>query len=78
MKGMQNVTIAGKSAQELRIAGDVLMMSVVPFCESVISAVGEWYQANKGNQFIQANLERLVRYRPEGVPPIFVNVPVIG
>jgi hypothetical protein len=72
------ITIGGKTAQELRIAGDVLVLGVVPFCEAVIAAARDWYASMASDPHVANNLPLLVRYRPEGVPPIFINIPVVA
>jgi hypothetical protein len=79
LKMNPGITIGGKTAQELRIAGDVLTFDVVRFCETVITAAREWIAPLVDDERVKSNLPYLVRYRPNGLPPLFVgHIPVIA
>jgi hypothetical protein len=78
MKITPETTIGGKSAQDLRVSGDVLMLGVKEFCESIMEAARKWSIAKAGDPFVARNLPNLVRYRPNGLPPFSIGVPTIA
>jgi hypothetical protein len=75
---LPGVKIGGVSAEELRVAGQILMLDVVKFCETIMEAVRSWILAKSTDPFVQRNLPYLIRYRPEGLPPFSVGVPTIA
>ena len=48
------------------------------FCENMIAAVTEWWEAKRQDPLVQRNLPDLVRYRPDGLAPFMVGLPVIA
>jgi hypothetical protein len=66
------------TAEALRLSEKALILGVLPFCQAVIESAREWVIRNLDTENVKANLPRLVRYRPEGLPPFMVNVPVIS
>jgi hypothetical protein len=66
------------TAEALRLSEKALILGVLPFCQAVIESAREWVIRNLDTANVKANLPRLVRYRPEGLPPFMVNVPVIS
>lgn len=80
MKVGDDVMIGGKSAKELRMAGDILGLNVQTFCEVIIERATVWWQEKHKDANVLANLPTLVRYRPpeESLPPFFVGVPIVA
>lgn len=60
------------------ILNDVLNLDAPTFCRDVIAAARAWYAKNSTNADVVANVERLVRLRPEGLAPYMVGMPVIA
>lgn len=58
--------------------GPFLFMSVTPFCRTMIEIVKAWELAHQNDEAVHARMEKLVRLRPDGVPPFIVGAPVIG
>lgn len=58
--------------------GDVYMYSMMEFCEAVIDATDRWYADSKDNPNVAANAERLVKFRPNGMRPFGVGIPLIA
>jgi hypothetical protein len=73
-----NVEFGGVSAKELRLEGKVLVMGVADFCQNIVTAARSWIIASFQNENVQKNLPLLVRYRPQGLPPFAIGVPVIA
>jgi hypothetical protein len=48
------------------------------FCRDFINAARQWFQENKDNPIVQGNLPRLVRMRPDGLPPRIIGGPLIA
>lgn len=57
---------------------DAYIYSVVEFCKNITEAVAKWYNANKDNPTVIANLPRLVQYRTGGFPPYVKGFTVLG
>ena len=55
-----------------------LLMDPTTFCQDIIAAARTWLRANESNENIRRNLERLVRFRPEGLLPRIQGVPIIA
>jgi len=72
------VQIGGKTMEEIGLGYRILVMEVVPFCTTIADAAREWVVAKASDPFVQSNLPRLVRFRPNGLPPFAVGVPVIA
>ena len=60
------------------VTGKVLQIEAVWFCETLISAAIKWAEEKTGDQNVQTNLPNLVRFRPEGLPPYIVGVPLFA
>jgi hypothetical protein len=73
-----NAVFSGIPATQLRVAGNLLHMDVVLFCKTVTDAVKTWAVAKADDPNVQHNLPRLIRYRPEGLPPFSIGVPTIA
>ncbi len=59
-------------------ADDAYIYSTVEFCRQVNRAVVAWYEANHQHPNIVANIDRLMQYRPGGVPPYIVGGTVVA
>jgi hypothetical protein len=57
---------------------DAYFYSVEDFCRNFISYVRKWYDQHKDNPELQANLNRMVQYRPEGLAPYSIGAPLLG
>ena len=57
---------------------DAYVYGVVEFCKDFIAIVRKWYRDNESNTYVQANVPRLVQFRPMGLAPYVVGMPLIG
>ncbi len=73
-----DVSFGGETAEDLRLAGKVLVLDVQLFCDAVMASARAWAISKRSDPFVQRNLPRLVRYRPDGLPPFSVGVPTIA
>ena len=73
-----NGSFGGMSATELRLAGKVLLLDAVQFCQTIMDSARKWLISKNGDPFVERNLPNLVRYRPNGLPPFSVGVPTIA
>jgi hypothetical protein len=73
-----NTVIGGIPATQLRVVGKVLHMDVELFCKAIMEAVKAWSIAKANDPYVQQNLPRLIRYRPEGLPPFSIGVPSVA
>jgi hypothetical protein len=55
-----------------------LQLDLMMFCNQMIEAAQRWYDERHHDEVVAANLANLVRFRPEGIFPHFVGVPVIA
>jgi hypothetical protein len=60
------------------ILNDAYFYSVVEFCKNFTDAVRDWYDKNKDDINIQANLPRLMQYRSGGLLPYFHGATVLA
>lgn len=60
------------------IVNDALNLDAVVFCHDVLAAAREWFHQNQSDAAVMANLPRLVQFRPEGISPHMVGMPVIS
>jgi hypothetical protein len=58
--------------------GPILNLGVQEFCATIVSAAREWGVAKCEDAFVKANLSKLVRYRPNGIPPFSHGVPTVA
>jgi len=72
------VNIGLMGAEDTSVGRKILQLEVVPFCETIMKAAREWSIAKATDHFVQRNLPRLVRYRPDGLPPFSIGVPTIA
>ncbi|RZN21130.1 hypothetical protein CWO90_33560 [Bradyrhizobium sp. Leo121] len=73
-----DVSFGGMSAMDLRLAGRILHLDVLRFCQTIIDGAKNWILAKTGDPFVERNLANLVRYRPDGLPPFSYGVPTIA
>jgi hypothetical protein len=62
----------------LNVMDDALNLDAKRFCRDVLQAVSRWYAANENEPVVQANIGRLFRFYPNGLPPYIVGVPLIS
>ena len=55
-----------------------LQLDAISFCRDLMESVNEWYAAKQNDANVQKNLPRLLQFRPNGLPPHFVGLPVIA
>jgi len=60
------------------VIGDALNLDATIFCRDMIRAVLNWYATKKNDPNVQANLPRLVQFRPGGLAPYMVGMPLIA
>lgn len=48
------------------------------FCNNMIDAARKWYLAHTEDLVVRENLPNLVRYRPDGLAPFIVGLPLIA
>lgn len=57
---------------------DAYVYSVVDFCKNVTNAVYHWFEANRGNATVEANIPRLMQYRAGGLAPYILGPTVLA
>ncbi|ANA85427.1 hypothetical protein BOWSER_32 [Gordonia phage Bowser] len=60
------------------VINDALNLDLPTFCADVISAGERWYAANQHVDHVAQNLESLVRWHDNGLPPYIVGAPVLS
>jgi hypothetical protein len=60
------------------ILNDALNLDAIRFCRDIIQSVRDWYEISKDADAVQANVPHMVRYRPNGIAPYMVGMPVIA
>ena len=60
------------------IINDALNLDAPQFCADVVRSVREWFVGSQHLVNVQANLPNLVRFRPLGLPPYMVGMPLIA
>jgi hypothetical protein len=56
----------------------VLALDVALFCHDIIHSVERWYDEKHADPNVAASISRVLRFRPDGLPPHFVGMPVIA
>ena len=72
------VSFGGISAASMNLEGRILQLGVLEFCRAIMDAASTWAIAKSSDPFVSRNLPRLVRYRPDGLPPFSVGVPTVA
>jgi hypothetical protein len=57
---------------------DALQFDTMRFCREIIEAVRDWFSLAQSNPTVQLNLPNLVQYRPHGLTPYMVGIPIIA
>lgn len=57
---------------------DVYYYSLVDFCRNFTAAVENWFESNKDDETVKANLPRLMQYRFGGFPPYVSGTTVVA
>jgi len=70
--------VSDKTSIHNNVVNDALNLDAVTFCRDMIDAVSRWYIQNKNGTWVKANLPRLIRLYPKGLPPYITGVPVIS
>jgi hypothetical protein len=60
------------------LINDAYVYGVVEFCKNMCDAARKWYEANRADPIIKANSQRMMQYRPQGLAPYIVGMPVIA
>jgi len=60
------------------VINDALNLDAAKFCSDVMDAAKRWYAAKQGDPNVLKNLPNLVRYRPKGLAPFMVGMPLIA
>lgn len=55
-----------------------LQIYIPRFCERMNDAAKEWYADKKRDATVQKNLPDLLRWRPKGLSPYIVGIPLIA
>lgn len=56
----------------------VLILNPVTFCTDILDAVARWNDEKQSDSTVQANLSKVVQFRPGGFAPCITGVPVIA
>lgn len=56
----------------------ILCVDARIFCETIIASAEKWERALVNNSTVQANMERVIRRRSNGLPPLLGNVALIA
>lgn len=70
--------VPNKTIFHNNIVNDALNLDAVIFCRDMINSVFRWYDQKKDAIYVKANLPRVVRLYPNGLPPYIVGIPVIS
>lgn len=60
------------------IVQGALNLDAACFCRDVTDAARRWYAAHHNDSSVRVNLPHLVRFRPEGISPYMVGMPLIA
>jgi hypothetical protein len=60
------------------VADDALNLEATIFCNDMIESAKRWYAANDTAPHVVANLPHLLQYRPKGLMPYMVDIPIIA
>jgi hypothetical protein len=59
------------------VAGDLLQLDAVTFCQDVIASVRGWFASKQNDATVKKNIPTLVQFRPNGLPS-FQGLPLIA
>lgn len=60
------------------IINDALNLDAIIFCKDVIQATRTWFNAKSNDPTVSQNLPNLVQFRPQGLAPYMVGMPLIA
>lgn len=60
------------------ILNDALNLDAVQFCRDMQTAVRSWWATQATDPHVQSNIPNLMQYRPDGLSPYMIGVPVIS
>jgi hypothetical protein len=60
------------------IINDALNLDAVIFCRDVITSARRWFANHRNDAAVRANLPNLVQFRPQGIAPYMVGIPLIA
>ena len=55
----------------------LLVLDAATFCRDIVESARKWFTANEKDANVQSNIDRLVRFRPNGLPRI-IGTPLIA
>jgi hypothetical protein len=71
-------TMPGHGIVHNNIMSKALNLDASVFCKDVIATVRAWLKINQNDSVIRANVQNLVKFRQNGLPPYIVGMPVIA
>ncbi|WP_370188744.1 hypothetical protein [Qipengyuania sp.] len=71
-------TLPGPMSFTNCMMNDAYVYGVVEFCRNLSAAAEVWFEANRNDPIVEANLTRVMRYHPEGLSPYMAGVAVIA
>ena len=66
------------SANSGGVKESVLQLGATEFCRDMTQSVRVWYEAKKDDANVKKHLPLVLQFRPQGLPPHFVNIPLIA
>ena len=54
------------------------MFDLVTFCSEMIAAAKRWYEDHQASALVEVNMQNLIRYCPDGLPPFVSGIPVVA
>lgn len=60
------------------ILNDALNLDTVIFCRDVLTSARSWFEQRANDPEVRANLPNLVQFRPQGLAPYMVGMPLIA
>jgi hypothetical protein len=60
------------------IINDALNLDAVQFCKNFVAAARSWLTHQKTDKNVERNLDRVVQFRPAGLAPYMVGMPLIA
>lgn len=60
------------------VMNGVLQFDAIQFCRDMIAASKEWYRDNRESEIVRANAEQVFQYRPNGLAPYILGMPLIA
>jgi hypothetical protein len=67
-----------KNVYHNNIVENALNIDAICFCTDVMNAARKWYDTKRTDPNVIKNLQNLVSYRPDGLHPYMVGIPLIA